>query len=524
LAPPPRNWRELKGHSQQEGFLQAARKEYDDLQRRGTFSVVPKPANTKLLPLLWVFTYKFGPEGFLQKHKARICVRGDLQQTHPSDDFYAATLAARTFRVLASITAAFDLEAQHFDAVNAFTNSRLDEPIYVSMPEGYDWPNECLKLLRALYGLRQSPKLWLKEFTKTLLELGFRQVPGSECLYLSDHLLLFFYVDDIVVLYRRSAEAKFRAFRAALLARYEMRELGDLKWFLNIRVRRDRSELKLWLCQDSYISNMASSFHLDALSHYPDTPMATDELRLYDGIASKQEIYVYQRRVGSLLYATTISRPDAARAANKLSEFLQNPGPVHLEAVNRAIAYVYSTRYRAILYSASSTTTPFLCASDAAYADDPVTRRSTAGYVFLLFGGPVDWKSTKQRTVTTSSTEAELLALSDAAKEMYSWRRFFEAIFLCLDDDLTIWCDNAQTIRLLAKETPKLVTRLRHVDIHQHWLWQEVQEGRLRVDWVSTADMPADGLTKALPRQKHEDFVRLLGLSTVTVPSQEGIH
>jgi hypothetical protein len=118
--------------------------------------------------------------------------------------------------------------------------------------------------------------------------------------------------------------------------------------------------------------------------------MATDELRPYDGTASKQEISVYQRRVGSLLYATTISRPDAARAANKLSEFLQNPGPVHLEAVNRAIAFLYSTRFRAIQYSASYMETLFLCASDAAYADDPITCQSTTGYVFLLFGGPVD--------------------------------------------------------------------------------------------------------------------------------------
>jgi hypothetical protein len=90
-----------------------------------------------------------------------------------SDDFYAARLADRMFCVLASIMAAFDLEAQHFDAINSFTNSHLDEPIYVSMPEGYRRPGECLKLLRALYGLRQSPKLWLKEFTKTLLQLGF---------------------------------------------------------------------------------------------------------------------------------------------------------------------------------------------------------------------------------------------------------------------------------------------------------------------------------------------------------------
>jgi hypothetical protein len=105
---------------------------------------------------------------------------------------------------------------------------------------------------------------------------------------------------------------------------------------------------------------------------------------------------------------------------------------------------------------------------------------------------------------------------------MYSWRRFFESVSLCLDDDSSILCDNAQTIRLLAKESPKLVTRLRHIDIHQHWLRQEVQEGKLCVDWICSADMPADGLTKALPRQKHEDFVRLLGLSTIAV--QEGSH
>jgi hypothetical protein len=90
--------------------------------------------------------------------------------------------------------------------------------------------------------------------------------------------------------------------------------------------------------------------------------------------------------------------------------------------------------------------TPLICTSNAAYADDPVTCHSTGGYVVLLFGGPVDWKLTKQQTVTTSSMEEEPLALSDAAQEIYSGCCFFASIYLCLDDDLTIWCDNAQTI------------------------------------------------------------------------------
>ena len=71
------------------------------------------------------------------------------------------------------------------------------------------------------------------------------------------------------------------------------------------------------------------------------------------------------------------------------------------------------------------------------------------------------------------------------------------------------------------KETPQLETRLRHVDIHQHWLRQEVQEKRLLVKWIPTSQMPADGLTKALPRQKHEEFVRQLGLTNIQARIQE---
>ena len=121
----------------------------------------------------------------------------------------------------------------------------------------------------------------------------------------------------------------------------------------------------------------------------------------------------------------------------------------------------------------------------------------------------------KQKTVTTLSTEAELLALSHTAKEAIWWERFFRTINFDPKHELTIACDNLQTMRLLTKETPQLTTKLKHVDIHNHWLRQEVQEGRIKIEWVNTNEMPADGLTKALPRQKHEKFVQLLGLVDV---------
>lgn len=119
----------------------------------------------------------------------------------------------------------------------------------------------------------------------------------------------------------------------------------------------------------------------------------------------------------------------------------------------------------------------------------------------------------KQRTVTTSTTEAELLALTEAGKTVQWWMRLFKEIGFDPEHPITIRCDNQQTVDLLRKEDPKHRTKLRHVDIHRHWLRQEVQEGRISVEWVPTAEMAADGLTKLLPRQKHQKFVEMLGLA-----------
>ena len=114
--------------------------------------------------------------------------------------------------------------------------------------------------------------------------------------------------------------------------------------------------------------------------------------------------------------------------------------------------------------------------------------------------------------MTTFSTEAELLALSYTAKETIWWRCFFGHLGFNPGHELVIHCDNCQTIRLLTKENQKLDTKLRHIDIHQHWLRQEVQAGRIQINWLPTSDMPADGFTKALSRQRHKQFIRQLNL------------
>jgi len=154
------------------------------------------------LPLKWIFTYKFDKEGYFMKYKACICVRGDLQPLSLQET-YAATLAFRVFQALMALTAAFGLEAEQLDAVNAFLNAALDEEVYCYFLEGYEEdPNYCLKLLWALYGLRRSPLLWLQELTAMLIDLGLQNISGEPCLFTNDDgIILFFFIDDFTLLY-----------------------------------------------------------------------------------------------------------------------------------------------------------------------------------------------------------------------------------------------------------------------------------------------------------------------------------
>lgn len=98
-----------------------------------------------------------------------------------------------------------------------------------------------------------------------------------------------------------------------------------------------------------------------------------------------------------------------------------------------------------------------------------------------LFGGTIVWRANKQDTVTTSSTEVELLAISQTAKKAIHLSRLMKALTLFLPEALTIECNNKQTIRLLVDKSTKLQTKLRHVDIHSHWSRQEVQRRSINI-------------------------------------------
>jgi hypothetical protein len=242
--------------------------------------------------------------------------------------------------------------------------------------------------------------------------------------------------------------------------------------------------------------------------------MLSEELPLYHDETGRRELKRYQQKVGSIQYAAVITRPDIAFAASRLARYNTRPGPIHDAAADHVLHYLKNTRDIALEFDGNRADDGWIIASDASFADN-ADRKSSQGWMMLLCGGSIAWRATKQSTVTTSTTEAELLAISETAREAMFMARLLKALDKELDTAMTIQCDNQQTVGLLTKDNAVLNTRLRHVDIHNHWLRQEVQRKHIQVTWIETGKMVADGMTKALPKLKFEAFRDACGLKRV---------
>lgn len=512
LPPPPTAYLDLEAHPLHEMFKEAERDHLESHNRMRSWSEGPsspvKRAGHQILDCMWVYTYKLDQNHRLLKCKARLVVRGDQQKNITSQDTYAATLASRSFRTLAAIAAKSDLELKQYDVTNAFVHATIDREIYMRMPKGYQKPGTILKVKKALYGLRISPLLWQKEFTTTLTHLGFSPVPHEPCCMIKNGVIIFFYVDDIILAYPRNKTLTASKIVGSLRGKYTLTGGDDLQWFLGVEIVRDRKQRVIQLSQTAYIEKVSHLAEQSNVRH--NTPMANLELLPSPNLATPAEINRYQRKIGSLLFAAVTTRPDVAFATSRLARFLVNPSTEHQKAADRVILYLNGTKTRALQLGHGE---GLEVASDASFADNTADRKSSQGYVIKLFGGLVAWRASKQDTVTTSTTEAELLSLSQTAKEAMFLTRLLKELHVSLPEStIVINCDNKQTIRLVTEDIAKLHTKLRHVDIHNHWLRQEVSRGKIMVKHVPTDYMLADGLTKALPANKWENFLNQLGL------------
>jgi hypothetical protein len=214
----------------------------------------------------------------------------------------------------------------------------------------------------------------------------------------------------------------------------------------------------------------------------------------------------YRGIVGSINYLATTTRPDLAFAAHCLSRFVSNPGHNHWLAAKHVLRYLQTTIGYALTLSYNNN---FMLSghADSDYAACKDDRRSVSGYTFSLGSGAISWRSRKQQTVATSTTEAEVYAASEAAKEAQ------HLIALMLDygfnmKPLKLHLDNQAAIHLSQRNQAS--GRSKHYSTRLHYIRQLVDDKTLLLEYVPTNDKVADVLTNGLGRTKTGTFAHAL--------------
>ena len=228
------------------------------------------------------------------------------------------------------------------------------------------------------------------------------------------------------------------------------------------------------------------------------------------------DVSQYQQAIGCLTYAATTTRPDIAAAVGILSQFMSTPSLDHWMGVKRILRYIKgSLHYGLRFYADDNSKDGLIGYTDADWAGDLDTRRSTSGYAFFLGNSVISWLSKRQITVAKSSTEAEYVALSCATQEAIWLRRLLDDIHFGDESPTVIYEDNQGAIEL--SKNPRHHNRVKHIDIAFHFARERVASGEINVEYCPTEQMIADIMTKPLPRDKFENFRLLLGVTDTRV-------
>ncbi|KAJ9532906.1 hypothetical protein QJQ45_010996 [Haematococcus lacustris] len=471
-VPIPHTILEARASALAEQWAVATDAEMESLHGHRTWELVDPPQGCRPLDNRWVFSVKEDSQGHIARLKARLVVKGFMQREGVDfTELHAPVSKHATVRALLATAAAWDMDLEHLDVKTAFLNGYLDEEIYMKQPAGYeDGSARVCRLKRALYGLRQAPRAWHARLKAELEQLGFAASAADSCLFTmvrgNSKVLLAVYVDDCLLAVSKGDAETMAWVKQRLAAVFDIHQLGSAERFLGMEIVRDRAAGRLVLSQERYAAAVVDRFGL-ADARPKATPLSTSEQLVREGeVVLRMGEHSYAELVGSLMHLAVCTRPDIAHAVGLCAKYMAAPTQQHWEALYGVLRYVASTVSHGLAFGGAEGLVGFC---DADFAGDLDTRRSTTGFVFTMHGAAVSWSSRRQPTVAVSTTEAEYMAASAAAKEAL-WLRVLLADLSVGSavEPVTIMCDNEAAITLI--KHPIASARFKHIDVLHHFV------------------------------------------------------
>lgn len=485
--------------------------EISSLARNETWTLVALPKNRKLVDTKWVYQKKSATENEDMRFKARLVARG-FSQKYGIDylETFSPVAKFSSVRAILSIAAAEKLNIMQFDVKTAFLNGNIEEEIYVQQPKGYnDNSGRVCKLQKSLYGLKQSSRCWNKTFTKLLRDFDLRPSDADLCVFVNHRhnkkIILAIYIDDGLM--AATDENDIVSLCDYLRRNFEVK-VFPAKHFLGLEIRRLQNG-SIHLNQSQYAGRVLQRFNL-ADAAVVSTPADSSINAAEISEAMNEEIeFPFRQAVGSLMYLMVATRPDLSFAVGCVSRYLDKPSKIHVNMVKRILRYLKGTLDHGIFFENNLNFT-LSCYSDADYAGDVRTRRSTSGFVFLLGSSCITWASQRQKCVALSTTESEYVAAAEAVKELVWIKQLLGDLLPNQNIKAVLNVDNQGAIRLI--RNPEFHRRTKHIDVRFHFIREKYTDGLFELEYVHTDNQVSDIFTKPLAKDR---FFRLRYLMNI---------
>jgi hypothetical protein len=480
----------------------------------GTFVEEEVSARKKVLPTRWVFSLKTDQSGNVIKFKARFVVKGFLQRKGVDfNQVFSPAMRGEQWRLMVAVATSLAGKfgrgvLSKADVVNAYLQAPLpeDEMVLFALPEGYVAQSVAgagraiaARSIRAQMGLKQSGRVWYQHQRSCLLKLGFTPSSTAPCLYVKEvdggFVLVGVFVDDLLVINATGNPGAVDEVWAALKQFYDVKTEGKLSKFLGAEF--DECEEGLFLHLNQYITTVLERFgeaeskaELTSESDAKATDEESEELLQW---SDKQ---TYQSITGALMYIMATCRPDIAHAVNARARRMNRPRVCDLRAARHVLRYLQGTRRLGILfkYEPSAEQRGLVAFSDSDWAQDPVERRSTTGFITFYNGAAISWYCGLQTVVAASSCEAEYTALAECCREVSYLRALVYFLHEPALGATKIMVDNQGAIDLV--ENPVHHKRTKHIEIRFHIARTAQESGEILVTKVHTSDNHADIFTK----------------------------
>jgi hypothetical protein len=456
---------------------------------------------------------KYLSTGEFEKLKARIVAGGDQQDKSLYEDIGSPTVATPAVFMTAAIAAREKRHVATIDIGGAYLNADMGhhnvymllDPFISAILKRIDakyeeFVNEdgtiIVKLNKALYGCVQSAKLWNDHLSGTLEGMGFTRNPLDRCVFNKvvdgKQCTICMHVDDLLV--TCELEEILESVFAQLKERYKEVKINRGPKVSYLGMTFDFSvQGKAKCTMEGYIEDL---LRLCEVQGSATSPAAEN---LFEVSTSSPPLESARRErfhslVAKLLYLAKRVRPDLLVAVSFLATRVLYATEQDDIKLTRALKYLRSTADLGLTLEANDIIS-VLGYMDASYGVH-IDGKSHTGTAITLGKGAVYAKSGKQKVVSKSSTEAELIGLSDSASQII-WTRDFLIGQGYKVDAATIFQDNLSTMALV-KNGQSNSERSRHINIRYFFVKDRVDQGEVRIEYKPTGEMIADVLTKPL--------------------------